>query len=406
MLDMNKKFIIIIIVFIAVGLVGLVWLLGPRFGIEIKSLVNFESGRLSSCGKDMTLFNKAPMKLNKLTSIRPLGSLDPLAGHVFPVDYLYLFATGQEGARDKDKSGEVDVFSPGNVQLTKVAYIEYKDEDTIIDRDYSLYFKPCREVEAAFYHIKTLSPALMSETAGKFDLVREETTGQHTQNRFEVKTDIILKAGEIIGKAGGTFRAQAFDFRMADERTDPLLYARPDRWDKLQQHIVCPLDYYTEPLKGQLMKLIGTGTKPRSKPPVCGRVDQDNKGTAQGIWFAENTKKAYPEDSHMALVHDDIDPGKPVFSVGTSMQKSGLAAGLYYYDVKKSGFINRDFNEVNEVDKAYCYQGLKNKWGDKLTKVIMVELAGDNTIKIEARSRLSCVGIDPALSDRMTVFER
>lgn len=403
---MNKKILIIAAVFALIGLVGFVWFLGPRFGIDIKSLVNLESGRVLSCGKDMVFFTKSPIQINKLTSIGPLGSLDPEGGHVFPVDHVYFFTTGQGGSLDASKSGEVNVFSPGNVMVTKIAYIEYWEGDTLVDKDYSIYFKPCREAEAAFYHVKTLSSTLMSQLEGKLDLVREAATGQHAQSRFEVKTDINLRAGELIGKAGGTFRSQALDYRMVDERIDSLTYANPDRWSESQQHIVCPLDYYAEPLKGQLMELIGDGTKPRSESLVCGRIDQDIKGTVQGVWFAESTKETYPEDRHLSLVHDDIDPSKSVFSVGTSMGKSGLKAGLYFFDEKKTGVINRDFSEVDRAREIFCYQGLKGKWGDKIAKVVMVELVDDNTLRMETRSGLSCVGIDWAFSDRMTVFER
>lgn len=402
---MNKKYIVVSVL-VVFGLVVLVWFLGPLFGIEIKSLVNLESWRFSSCGKDMAFFTESPIEMNRLTSIRPLGSLDPLGGHVFPVDHVYFFTNSQGGALNASRSGEVKVFSPGNVKVTRVAYIEYWEGDTLVDKDYSIYFKPCREAEAAFYHVKTLSSTLMSQLEGKLNLVRAGATGQHTQSRFEVKTDINLRTGELIGKAGGTFRSQALDYRMVDERIDSLTYANPDRWQKAQQHIVCPFDYYTESLKGQFMKLMGDGTKSRSESPLCGRIDQDIKGAAQGAWFAENTKETYPEDRHLSLVHDDIDPSKPVFSVGTSMEKSGFVAGKYYFDKKSTGVVNRDFNEVNERGKIYCYQGLIGKWGDKLSKVVMLELVDDNTLWMETRVGLSCVGIDRAFSDRMTVFER
>jgi hypothetical protein len=403
---MKKKFIIGSTILILVGLVGLVLLLGPRLGIGIRSFVDFESGRLSSCEKNMNLFSEAPVQMDKLTRIGPLGSLDPAGGHVFPVDHTYLFTTAQTGSVDAGKSGEVDVWSPGSAHLTRVAYIEYSEGNTVVDKDYSIYFQPCREVEAAFYHIKSLSPELISQLGDKLKLQHEGTTGQHTQRRFEAKTNIELRAGDFIGKAGGTFRSQAFDFRLVDKRTDALAYANPSRWGKPQQHIVCPFDYFTEPLKGQFMSLMGSAVGQRSTSPVCGRIDQDIKGTVQGAWFTEMTKETYPEDPHLALAHDDIKPSKPIFSIGTSMGKSGLKAGLYSFDVKKTGMLNRDFNAVTEVGKIYCYQGLKGKWGDSIAKVVMVELVDDKTMRMEARSGLSCVGIDWAFSDRMTVFER
>jgi hypothetical protein len=405
---MSKKLLIAIVVGLLVvsGLVGLVGVLGPRFGLEIPGLVGFETGDLESCGSKTVLFEAAPMNIDKLTSIIPLGGLDPLGGHVFPIDHIYFFAVGQAGATDMGKSGEVDVFSPGDVQLTRVAYIEYREKGVVVDKDYSLYFKPCREVEGAFYHINSLSPTLRAEIESEFELDREGTAGQHSQKRFEVKTDIVLRAGDLIGKAGGTFRAQAFDFKLVDNRTVPAEYVNVGRWSKAQKHVVCPLDYYGEHFKKRFVQLLGDGTKQRSDPPVCGRIDQDVKGTVQGVWFAEETEETYPEDRHLSLVHDGIEPDKPVFSVGTSMEKSGLAAGLYFFDVRSTGVINRDFSEVGEVGRIYCYHGLKNKWGDKVAKVIMVELAENNTLRMEARSGLSCVGIDWAFSDRMTVFER
>ena len=400
---MTKKNVIIVSALLIVGLVALVWLLEPRFGIGVRSVVDFESGQFTSCRNDMTLFTKAPLEMDKLVSIRPLGSLDSLGGHVFPVDRVYLITADQGGIGGSE---EVDVFSPGDVRLTKVVYIEYREGATVVDKDYSLYFKPCREVEAAFYHMKSLSPILKAQLGGEFELDREGKIGEHFQNRLEVKTNIDLKAGDFVGKAGGTFREQAFDFRMVDERVSPIDYANSSRWDKSQQYIACPFDYYAESLKRQFMELMSNENKQRDGSSVCGRIDQDIIGTAQGAWFTEKTKKTYPEDPHLSLVHDGIESSKPVFSVGISMEKSGLTAGLYYFDTKKTGVINRDFNEVDMIGKIYCYQGLKTEWGEKVGKVVMVELVDDNTLRMESRSVLSCVGIDWAFSDRMTVFER
>jgi hypothetical protein len=78
---------------------------------------------------------------------------------------------------------------------------------------------------------------------------------------------------------------------------------------------------------------------------------QDLPGTAQGIWYRAGAP-SLPEDPHLALAHDNVDPTLAVISVGTSV--TGLSAGAYGFTLASSGRANRDFTAVVPA-AVYCW---------------------------------------------------
>jgi len=398
--------ILVLVLVLVVIALALYFIGGPMIKKGLDQATRESLAELPPCGLGEVFLTESPVNMGQLEIITPLGSLSPQEGHVFPVDHVYLRTVAGRWTDGGETSGAVDVQAPGEVWLTRVAFVEYEKEGTVIDKDYSLYFSPCEEIEMAYYHVKSLDPALEAKLDLEYDHDHEYLTGGHNQLRREAEVTVRLAAGEVMGKAGGTGSGQAFDFRAVDRRREPIKHANAGRWQDSQSYIVCPFDYYGGAMKEKFMTLMGEGQKRRTAEPLCGTVEQDLSGTAQGAWFAEEVKKSFPEDPHLALVHDEVNPRKPIFSVGTAMGKSGLAPGLYEFEVGSRGVTNRDFNEVNETGRIYCYQGVRDRWGKKINKVILLELIGGDDLRMEARAGLSCAGIDRAFSDRVTFFER
>lgn len=104
-------------------------------------------------------------------------------------------------------------------------------------------------------------------------------------------------------------------------------------------------------------------------------MEQDEPGTAQGVWFAKGARETYPEDPHLSLVRDNINPSKAVFSVGTSIPN--LQTDKYLFDPRTTGEINRDFKDVKNDVKVYCYDV-----GPSSVSII-IQLTSPTTLRIE-----------------------
>jgi len=85
----------------------------------------------------------------------------------------------------------------------------------------------------------------------------------------------------------------------------------------------------------------------------------------------EGTKLGYtyPEDPHMALVHNNINPAQAVFSIGTSF--TGVETGGYSFTPSASGLVNPDFSRVTADGKVYCFETSLNGYKLKLKERIL-----------------------------------
>ena len=166
--------------------------------------------------------------------------------------------------------------------------------------------------------------------------------------------------------------------------------------------------YLTE-LKTKLYSIVGdAGGIRRIIEPICGTVNQDEWGTAQGVWFLTGTsiKERSREDEHAALVHHNVDPTRGVFSIGTSMEKSGLSTGAFNFIPRNSGLVNRDFDQVKPDGNIYCYEnGSGVEFGNQMI-VIIIKLLDGQTLRMERLSSSSCGSSSWKFSSNYTDFER
>jgi hypothetical protein len=142
---------------------------------------------------------------------------------------------------------------------------------------------------------------------------------------------------------------------------------------------------------------LGAGTLRRTVPPLCGEVAQDVPNSAAGRWFRPGSP-TYPEDPHLALAHDNVNPANGVFSVGTSIPS--LPAGTYAFTPASSGRVNLDFRFVTTVGELECYQVSGNRR-------IVVQLASATRLRISPFGTGTCG--DPAtwtLGTGAVEFER
>lgn len=336
---------------------------------------------LNSCGNAKDLLIEMPLANGDFMSITPLGNLNP-SGHTFPTDHVYFMLN----RLNEFVAAQAFVISPADAWVTRIASSEHVSDNFT---DYTIDFSTCKEVVFRFGHMSSLSERLVQNLSANASVCNEYETGGKRFRDCETGVMVKVSASEVIGTAGGNEGQFALDMWAYDSRTAELNYANKARWYGRQMHVACPLNYFKAEMKELLeTMLMSEGGTIRTVPPVCGEVEQDEPATAQGVWFLKSTKNTYPEDPHIALVHDNFNPMKGAFSIGTSMQTGGLASGVYYFEPVDIGYVNRDFAGVRAGGMAYCYETAKS--GDGRKYVILVQLTGAAAIRMERLQSDSC----------------
>ena len=364
-----------------------------------------EGSNLPSCDSVNALFSVSPLQYSDVSAIVPLGNLNP-PSHTFPTNHIYFYIAKENPADPQGVPKTVPFFAPGNITITRIDTSEHLSGNPPYT-DYTVRFSPCRELNAYFGHVSSLS-ANISVLIGASQGCNEYTTGGERYRSCTHYVDVRLSAGEAIGTTGGRKGQNALDFGAIDLRFPELQYSNRARWKQADEmlHTACPIDYFMPQEKARLEALLGDSATRRTASPVCGSVMQDAAGTAQGIWFVKGTAQTYPEDAHLALVHDNVDPSRPVFSIGTSVP--GLAPGAYYYDVSATRWqVNRDFPEIMPDGKIHCFEPT-GKWlpyNRIANTVILLQLTTNTSLKIGKLNAAECGSGNWQFSD-YAEFER
>jgi len=386
--------LILILVTLAVAIVGYAWYRVHKVN-HLANQGHTYPAPGQACGNQKEFFTVSPIKDADLVSIIPLGNPNPPA-HIFPTDHVYFFLR-RSGPSPKPgllgPAAEVPVLSPGDIRILTISAKEYLTGGPH-HTDYEVDFAPCKEVQGRFDHLSSLSAKQLSAfNSAKGDCQTSSPNSGTTIKFCRRSIGSSLKTGEDVGTAGGTNGSNNLDFQLSDQRTPPLAYANPTRWQRGGEHVVCPVDYFSEPTKSALEKLFGDsfGAR-RTIAPVCGSVAEDVKATAQGVWFSPG-KPTYPEDQHIALVPDNINPAQLVFSIGQSLKEIGINPEKYVFLPSTTGNINKDFKSLTSNGRVYCFQtsvhGLSSQFGNR-TQVLLLQLINDTTLRIGPGPGSSC----------------
>jgi hypothetical protein len=298
---------------------------------------------------------------------------------------------------------EVPLVAPGDLVITRISTSQILTRDPPTT-DYSVYFSACEEFNGYFLHVNTIAEKLQEQFTPPFDWCNEYSTGGNDYRNCGKSLNIEIKAGEPMGTAGGPGH-NALDFGASDTRVPPLQFANPSRWQG-GLYVVCPLDYFEPGIRDGLYGLLGSGSVLRTIPPICGEVEQDEPGTAQGAWFAGDAD-GHNEDPHLALVHDNFDPTIGVFSIGTSLGPISVAPGLYHFDPASSGLVNREFSDVTADDRVYCYE-IRPRFArpESLPTVVTLQLTGPATLRVGTHAAGACGPGPWAQGSTFVEFER
>ncbi|MEK7534242.1 MAG: hypothetical protein AAB600_02785 [Patescibacteria group bacterium] len=353
---------------------------------------------LPSCGSKRELFSVAPLNPTDFNGIVPLGTLAPTS-HVLPTHHLYFHPRRIDPNNFNSLPVEIPAFAPADITITEIRFTEAKERPDF--NDGVIHFSPCREVKGLFDHFKTFSSKLQ-KAFDEGQILRCDEY-QRSYKKFGTLTfklcnkrvNIQVKAGEQIGTAGGGEGQMVFDFGLFDKRATPATLANPKRWlgQEQKQYTVCPLDYYTAPLKEQLKSRLGTpdGGRKRTAEPVCGQANWDLPGTAQGVWIAKGEEYVAHENPHLALAYDNTDPTIGVISMGNSAESKGFSWGTYNFQPQDSERINRHFKDIKADGNVYCFE-TDDTYRNNVRVVIMLTMPTSTTLQIEKTNQTSCGG--------------
>lgn len=342
--------------------------------MENKALASFPA-----CPKGKELFTTFPVKEGDYTSIIPLGNLNP-SGHTFPTDHIYVEVFDPQNPGAMKTVGRKSLIAPADMWVFGIHISEEVGGIT----DYAIDFSPCRDVKGKFGHVGTISTKIKTEMEKETGRCNEyETGGKKYRNCDYDNMKIQVKAGEEIGTAGSE-RSGMLDIWMSDYREPQVKRSNVSRWSSDWNYVSCFLDYYKSSQKDHFYNLLkGPNNGRRTKEPRCGTVEVDIAGTAQGVWFYNLQGMIRQEDPHLALVFDNIQTDKQVFSVGTSANSAGIPSNVYRFAPVDNGKINRDFSQITSDGAVYCYN-TKNYRGEN--KIILMTMPSPEKLRIKILS--------------------
>lgn len=352
---------------------------------------------VASCGTTKELFGALPVAAVEIRGWVPLGQMSPTA-HLLPTDHQYLYIVNDGAA----------LVAPGNITVTEATRSTYSASGFT---DYKIKFLACSEVQGLFMHVVSIDASLLSQL-GSFDQnCFSYTSGANTITTCSTSSKLIsVNQGVTIGTVKNTASGMtALDFTLWDSRTPAQTYANTtrnpvsscDNFDRY--HIVAGSEYFVSGLLPTIAGKLGSydGVTQRTIAPIGGRLDYDVLNTAQGYWYNPAVSGSSPEDPHLSLAPDNINPNVQVISAGTS-QPNGYIANPNIFTPTNSGTTNRNFSQVTSDGLIYCYEFVP------LTKVFLIQMVSAASLKIEYKTGVaSCAAAAPfVFGGNAFVYER
>jgi hypothetical protein len=317
---------------------------------------------LPDCPATDAIVTVSPLADADIAALIPLGNLNP-SGHVFPTEHQYFYLPLAGPVTEN-----VPVVSPGHLFVTKIASSEHLSESPVYT-DWDLTLAACAGLSFKFGHVTSLSSGLAAVVVAADGSCSEHSTGGKTFRSCSYSVRVELQPGDPVGTAGGNPGQYALDLGTHDLRKPPVALVNPGAYGDAA-YARCILDYATSGVRSALVSHIA-----RTAQPICGTQGQDVAGTAQGNWRRAGFE-TYPEDPHLALVHDPVDPAKIAISMGTSL--SPATPGVYSPTNPGTGKANRDPSEV-VPGSPWC-------WDLSSGVRLVVDLPGVDRLRAQAQS--------------------
>jgi hypothetical protein len=321
-----------------------------------------------------TPFSTFPVDMSKISSITPLGNLNP-PGHTFPTDHMYFYTNTTKYPKG------FAIYAPGAIIINTLSKVEYSNPHNNITEDYTIDFDICRDVWGRFGHVNNLSTYLWINIGGfgaeYGDRVDTWQVAGDTYTAYKKSLSLTVVAGQELGVAGW---GGGYDFWLKDDRVT-LSWVNGE-WTQEFQHTVCPLAYFTESLRNAMqLKLTDWSGAPVNPANYCGKVDFDVPNTAQGIWTRQDYMNR-AEDYGLSLVYSNFNASKGVISIGNAANSS-WDSRAYTFNPAGDGYRNRVFDEVTNDGTVYYYFCDQFSYGAGYNKVILLKMTDNRQVRLQ-----------------------
>jgi len=332
------------------------------------------------CGDEMMFFKTGPISMNDCSYITPLGEVNPPT-KVFSSERLKYHI--EREINNSQFTRSVNIISPGHAWITKVAKITGPSGTS-----YSINLKPCQDLTFILEKVLFLNEDIFGDSVN-IGNCSKYVTGGYEYEVCEKEIFVEVGEGQVLGRIGGSTGDSFLGLTAYDKRIKEIDITNEYRFNFNEFGApTCPLYYFVFESRASMEKKLGemnNGTfYRRVEFPFCGEIYQDLPTTLQGFWFLNGVKGSHPEDPHVALVHDNVNPGIGVFSIGSSFEK--IEAGKYTFEPESKSGINPDF-KITKQGVTYCYQ-LADKKNRQF--VILVQLVDDNNMRMEIQDSNVC----------------
>lgn len=336
---------------------------------------------LPACGPDISLA-ALPLDEADFTSIIPLGNLSPTS-HTFPTEHHYFVLN-----RDPDHSDRAlraPVYAMQDGWVVTVSSVEHVEPGFT---DYDLTLGVCADFSIGYGHLSRLSDELRAALGAPTHCETYVTDGT-TYKRCSYAARVAVSVGQLLGEAGGNPDQYALDVGAKDFRRQQNSFANEQRYRNDASYllyVVSPLAYLG-PAPGAVAdsRMGGWNDEPRTLEPLYGEIAYDVAGTAMGNWFREG-EDFYPEDPHLALAKDNVDPSQYAISIGTSL--GSMAGYVVLFEPEHSGFVDRAFEEITD-ENIYCYPSQRPGSSAPAGR-ILIRLEGTASLLAEFQEGTGC----------------
>ena len=326
-----------------------------------------------------------------ITAIIPMGKMAAHGSkHVTPTDHLYIhreFSAGNE-----------DVLSPSDGFIVK---IERFPNDLPLNQadesgrwlgdsggpmvpDYRMIIMHSCTVFTIFIHLGEIAPAI-TRVVGSIPLGRAIYP-------HHLGEPIPVKAGEPIGKFG----SQSFDWSVHDADVVLNGFVVPEHYssEPWKIHTVDPFDYYSEPIRTELLAKVIRETEPRA-----GKIDYDIEGKIVGNWFIDGSVdysgSGQPElgytKGHLAIAYGYIDSTQLRVSIGadTGIDEDLCRICFGTYGIRGNqpdpATVGKDFGLVKYelMSREEESQLIRERVGDVSLGTFLVQHLGNRNIQVE-----------------------
>lgn len=328
-------------------------------------------------GRETVRFGAPPMRLEDIGLIQPMGLM--IGEHVTPIDHQYYAPKDWNTPEDR-----YDVFAPAAGVIT---HIQHRARMVGFGGGPANDFRVTIHYTCTFYSIYDLLTRLSPEVAAHIDF----QPGGSWHN-----LSIPVKQGQVVGKIGG----KTLDLTLVNTETrlPGLLVPEHYQHEPWKIHTVDPFDYFSEPLRSQLLAL-----NVREAVPRGGKIDYDIDGRLAGNWFVENTNGYRGSDpqaywrTHLSIAYDAIDPTQIRVSVGDFEGRArqfgvrgngpdpatvSVASGPVRYELAPYQYYLQDTGRP--WDRRSPAKGVRARTADgPVAGVIVLQLVSDRRLRVE-----------------------